>query len=61
MATYEYECPGDSEIITIERPINEPEVDYACPVCGAKLVRVWSAPPVKFNAGGFYSTDNQRR
>jgi putative FmdB family regulatory protein len=56
MATYEYECPGDGEIVIIERPMSEPESDYACGTCGAKLRRVWTAPPVKFNGTGFYST-----
>lgn len=56
MATYEYECPGDGEILIITRPMTEPEVDYACGTCGGKLQRVWTAPPVKFNGSGFYST-----
>ena len=56
MATYEYECPGDGEIVIIERPMSEPESDYVCGTCGAKLRRVWTAPPVKFNGTGFYST-----
>jgi putative FmdB family regulatory protein len=59
MATYEYECPGDGKIIIVERPINEPEGKYACGLCGAKLVRVYSAPAIKFNGTGFYKTDNK--
>ena len=54
---YEYECPGDGEIITIERAISDPEIDYACSLCGTKLQRVWSVPFIKFNGSGFYSTD----
>lgn len=56
MATYEYICPGDGELVIIERPMSEPEIDYMCDICGAKLQRVWNAPPVKFNGTGFYST-----
>ena len=59
MATYEYECPGDGEVITIERPISEPEGDYACGLCGAKLNRIWSTPAVQFKGSGFYKTDNK--
>lgn len=54
---YEYECPGDGETITIERGISDPEIDYACGLCGTKLQRVWSVPFIKFNGSGFYSTD----
>lgn len=59
MATYEYECVGDGQVITIERPISEPEGEYACDLCGAKLVRVWSTPAVQFKGSGFYKTDNK--
>jgi len=55
---YEYECLGDGEIVEIERTINEPEVDYACGLCGAKMKRVWSAPVITFKGPGFYKTDN---
>ena len=61
MASYDYECPGDGEIITIERPMSEPEGEYACPICGAKLRRVYSANATIFKATGFYSTDNFRK
>jgi putative FmdB family regulatory protein len=56
MASYDYECAGDGEIITIERGMTEPEQEYACSICGSKLKRVYTAPPVKFNGTGFYST-----
>jgi predicted nucleic acid-binding Zn ribbon protein len=36
--------------------MTEPEGEYFCETCGDKLKRVFTAPPVKFNAGGFYST-----
>lgn len=56
VAIYEYECPGDGEIIQIKRGMTEPEGEYFCAVCGDRLRRVFSAPPIKFNAPGFYST-----
>ena len=36
--------------------MTEEEQEYACSVCGTKLRRVYTAPPVKFNGSGFYST-----
>lgn len=56
MATYEYECPADGELVMVTRPMSEPEGEYFCETCGDKLKRVFNAPPVKFNATGFYST-----
>lgn len=58
MATYEYECPGGERVI-IERSIHEAESNYMCSVCGGKMIRVYTAPPVKFNGTGFYSTGGQ--
>ena len=56
MATYEYEYPADGELVMVTRPMSEPEGEYFCETCGDKLKRVFNAPPVKFNATGFYST-----
>jgi len=56
MATYEYECPGDGQVITIVRGMTEDEADYYCTVCNSKLRRIYNAAPVKFNGTGFYST-----
>jgi putative FmdB family regulatory protein len=56
MATYEYECPGDGEIITIMRPMDEEPREYECPVCGSTLRRVYSTPGIQFKGTGFYST-----
>jgi predicted nucleic acid-binding Zn ribbon protein len=56
MATYEYICPSEGFKSIIVRPISEDEQDYFCGSCGNKLSRVYTAPPVKFNATGFYST-----
>ena len=56
MATYDYECPEDGQLTIIERPMAESEGVYNCSLCNSTLRRVYSSPPVKFNAGGFYST-----
>jgi putative FmdB family regulatory protein len=54
---YQYECPGDGEVIEIERSISEPEGEYACATCGAKLRRIYNAPAIEFRGKGWYSTD----
>lgn len=56
MATYEYKCPNDGELLIIERSIDEKELIYTCETCDGKMERVWHSPAVKFNASGFYST-----
>lgn len=56
MATYEYECPSENTKIIINRPMADDEPEYFCEACGDKLKRIYEAPPVKFNATGFYST-----
>jgi putative FmdB family regulatory protein len=50
---YDYECPGDGQVITIERGMTEPEEEYDCPECGSTLRRIFTAAPVKFMGGGW--------
>lgn len=50
---YEYECPGDGQVITIERGMTEEEPEYDCPVCGSTLRRVYNAPGIQFKGGGW--------
>jgi predicted nucleic acid-binding Zn ribbon protein len=56
MASYEYKCEIDSSTITISRGMTEQEIIPYCDSCNEPMVRVYSAPPVKFNGSGFYST-----
>jgi predicted nucleic acid-binding Zn ribbon protein len=58
---YEYECPTDKTVVSIERKMNDPEVIPTCGTCQGNLIRLWSAPSVVFNGPGFYSTDNPKR
>jgi putative FmdB family regulatory protein len=53
MPTYDYECPGDGEVIEFTLPF-----DHEAPLCacGDTMRRVFNAVPVKFNGSGFYST-----
>jgi putative FmdB family regulatory protein len=57
---YEYECPVDKTVISIERKMADPEVVPACSSCQGTLTRVWSTPSIVFNGPGFYSTDNPK-
>jgi predicted nucleic acid-binding Zn ribbon protein len=56
MASYEYKCDGDGYLITITRGMTEDEIIPYCDKCNEPMSRMYSAPPVKFNGSGFYST-----
>ena len=56
MASYDYKCDADNTAITISRGMTEEEIVPYCDSCNEPMSRVYSAPPVKFNATGFYST-----
>jgi predicted nucleic acid-binding Zn ribbon protein len=56
VASYEYKCNNDSEVVTIIRGMTEDEIIPYCDACNEPMVRLYSAPPVKFNGTGFYST-----
>ena len=53
MASYEYKCDNDSEIVIITRGMTEDEIIPYCDVCNEPMSRLYSAPPVKFNGTGF--------
>lgn len=54
MPTYQYECPGDGESKDYQLPYDHESP--LCDTCYAPMIRVYTAPAVKFNAPGFYST-----
>ena len=56
VASYEYKCSADSEVVTIIRGMTEDEIVPYCDKCNEPMSRLYSAPPVKFNGTGFYST-----
>jgi predicted nucleic acid-binding Zn ribbon protein len=56
VATYEYKCSIDGSVITITRGMTEDEIIPYCDECNEPMGRLYSAPPVKFNGTGFYST-----
>ena len=57
---YEYQCPNDKTIVSVERKMSDPEVIPPCTVCQGTPSRIWSSPSIVFNAPGFYSTDNKK-
>jgi len=59
MPSYEYKCGTCGIQHEVERSIHAEASDPLC--CNTQMNRVYSVPPVKFNAGGFYSTDNPKR
>ena len=56
MASYDYKCDNDLTVITISRGMTEDEIIPYCDKCNEPMSRLYSAPPVKFNGTGFYST-----
>jgi predicted nucleic acid-binding Zn ribbon protein len=56
MASYDYKCDSDSTVVTIIRGMTEDEIIPYCDTCNEPMSRLYSAPPVKFNGTGFYST-----
>lgn len=56
MASYEYKCRADGSTQTIQRGMTDDEIVPLCAICKEPMERVYSAPPVKFNGSGFYST-----
>jgi putative FmdB family regulatory protein len=57
MPSYEYRCGTCNQSQVIERSIHAESVPPLC--CGELTHRVFDAPPVQFNATGFYSSDNK--
>ena len=59
--TYDYCCPRCFLKMELNRSIHGEITDVHCPDDGEIMNRVWTAPPVQFNASGFFSTDNPKR
>jgi predicted nucleic acid-binding Zn ribbon protein len=56
VASYEYRCNNDSEVVVVTRGMTEDEIIPYCDTCNEPMSRVYTAAPVKFNGTGFYST-----
>ena len=55
MPTYEFQCPGDDEILEIEFPITAVPRDVRCHTCGAQMNRIYTAVPAIFRGKGWGS------
>lgn len=53
MPTYEFKCNTCGGTQEITKFLGDDTIPTCC---SASMERVWSAPPVHFKAGGFYST-----
>ena len=53
MPKYDYKCNDCGITREITREFGE-DTEPIC--CNTAMARIWSAPAVKFNATGFYST-----
>ena len=51
MPNYDFKCLTCNLMLELQDTALPP-----CPTCGETMSRVWSAPAVKFNGTGFYST-----
>jgi predicted nucleic acid-binding Zn ribbon protein len=56
VASYEYKCEVDSEVVIVTRGMTEDEIIPYCDTCNDPMTRVYNSAPVKFNGSGFYST-----
>ena len=53
MPKYEYQCPGDDEVIEIEFPITAMPKNVKCKTCGAVMNRIYTATPAIFKGTGW--------
>ena len=51
MPNYDFKCDTCGSVLEVNDPTPMP-----CTTCGMTMVRIWSAPAIKFNGSGFYST-----
>lgn len=51
MPLFDFKCGTCNEMV--ETNENIPPI---CTTCNGNMQRIWSAPAIKFNAPGFYST-----
>lgn len=53
MPTYEYKCKDKDHRFSVSRAITADDDVTECPECGGPVLRVFTAPPISFNATGF--------
>jgi putative FmdB family regulatory protein len=63
MPTYEYKCEKNEEhVLQHVRSITDEEPDLICTEedCGGTMIRIFKAPPIKFEGGGWSTKDPWR-
>jgi putative FmdB family regulatory protein len=56
MPRYDFKCETCGSVVEVSD-----SAPFPCTTCGNTMVRLWSAPAVKFNGSGFYTTDSKGR
>lgn len=56
MPSYEFECVACSQTKDVIASIHKEIPEQFCEFDGCKMYKVYSSPPVIFNASGFYGT-----
>jgi putative FmdB family regulatory protein len=51
MPNYDFKCNTCGTMVEVQDP-----TPTGCTTCGYTMERVWTAPAIKFNGTGFYST-----
>ena len=51
MPLYDFKCETCNDVVELND-----SAPPGCMTCGMTMVRIWSAPAIKFNGTGFYST-----
>ena len=59
MPVYDFKCPKCDRTRTDTISIHVYDYQAICN-CGTRMLKVFTAPPVHFKAGGFYSTENKK-
>ena len=59
MPTYQYRCAECGNDYEAREGFDAPAVQ-ACPRCGGRAKRVYSAPPIVFKGAGWYVTDSRK-
>lgn len=58
MPLYDYKCTACGQVTEVRHGFDDVHAE-PCPVCGAKLTRVFNPAPIVFKGSGFYVTDSR--
>ena len=60
MPLYEYECDSCGHRFEVIQKFSDALAD-TCPVCGAKVHKLFSSPAIQFKGSGWYITDYAKK